>query len=197
MTEADDTLVQEQFLRELCPVASKNIPPDEFGALVQHLVQLTRRANKFEAQAMRLHERDARLAHEGIDIRRTLMRVAACIPEDDGPASLPKELASGLRSIFEEKTIAQAVAHLSGRQGGVQVSSTDGAIYKNPVRCEFANDKAIQLTDLVTGETFWIPKSQLLDTSEVLDVLDEGTLVVTVFIARSRHWEGWQRAKDL
>jgi hypothetical protein len=52
------------------------------------------------------------------------------------------------------------------------------------VICVKSTEKAI-LVD-VAGEEFWIPQSQVTEDSEVWQEGDEGTLVVTDWIAREK-----------
>lgn len=49
------------------------------------------------------------------------------------------------------------------------------------VVCKHATDKAILVE--IDGEDFWIPQSQITDDSEVWKGGDEGTLVITEWIA--------------
>lgn len=57
----------------------------------------------------------------------------------------------------------------------------------NDVRCIRETDKALLV--LVEGVEEWIPKSQVHDDSEVFREGDEGTLVVSAWIAGERGWE--------
>jgi hypothetical protein len=183
------TLRMEQFLASLCPTTNVNMPPAEREQLITHMDAVHKRADQNEATAMRATISNQRLAVENVNLRRVLMMVASHVPEDDGPFELPKELANGLRSIFEEATIAKAAADLSGGVGGQPRPVTgNGFVYWHPVRCEVSTDKAIQVQDLVTTESFWVPKSQVESDSEVKAFMDEGTLVVSKFIAKERGW---------
>jgi hypothetical protein len=184
MTDADDRLSMEAFLHTLCPISAERMPAEEKGQLVATLVQMRRRAAQNEAKTLQLHQRNYKLVQENVNIRRTLMLVGSYIPEDDGPAKLPKELSAGLRSIFEK-----AAAQLAGK-GGTPLNAQEQAVYQNPVRCVHATERAIQVLDLLTQRVFWVPRSQILDSSEVLDVTDEGTLVATKFIAEQRRRNG-------
>lgn len=182
-------LRMEQFLMALCPVTNVNMPPAEREQLVAHMDAVHKRADQNEAVATRTTIHNQRLAAENVNIRRVLMMVASHIPEDDGPFELPKELANGLRTIFEEATIAKAAADLAGGAGGTPKPVTgNGFIYWHPVRCDVSTDRAIQVQDLVTTESFWVPKSQVENDSEVKAFMDEGTLVVSRFIAKERGW---------
>ncbi len=53
--------------------------------------------------------------------------------------------------------------------------------------------RAIRETDMailvdIDGEEHWVPKSQILDESEVWQDGDEGTLVVSGWLARQEGW---------
>lgn len=52
------------------------------------------------------------------------------------------------------------------------------------VKCVAETDAAIQC--LIDGEVVWIPNSQVAENSEVLEEGDEGTLIITMWLARER-----------
>lgn len=52
------------------------------------------------------------------------------------------------------------------------------------VRCKCQTEKAILVE--IEGEEHWIPQSQIDDDSEVFSAGDEGTLVITEWIAEQK-----------
>lgn len=63
---------------------------------------------------------------------------------------------------------------------GDETESFDG------VKCKKATEKA--LLCVVNGADEWVPKSQISDDSEVSDEDDEGTLVVSKWLAETKGW---------
>lgn len=52
------------------------------------------------------------------------------------------------------------------------------------IKCERATGKAILVE--ISGEEYWIPKSQIHEDSEVYDEGHEGTLIITHWIAEQK-----------
>ena len=62
----------------------------------------------------------------------------------------------------------------------------DDNVSASDVRCKAETDKAILCVH--AGESYWIPKSQVADDSEVQQKGDEGTLVITKWLAKEEGW---------
>lgn len=56
------------------------------------------------------------------------------------------------------------------------------------VRCKHATDKAILIECDDLDEEEWIPLSQVSEDSEVMDTDDEGTLIITLWLAEQKGW---------
>lgn len=56
------------------------------------------------------------------------------------------------------------------------------------VHCKHATDKAILVEGGDLDDEEWIPLSQVSDESEVMDIDDEGTLIITLWLAEQKGW---------
>jgi hypothetical protein len=63
---------------------------------------------------------------------------------------------------------------------------TERTMAHDDVRCIKATDKAILC--VIAGEDCWVPQSQVHEDSEVFEDGNEGTLIVTAWLAKTKGW---------